>query len=330
MRPGFLCILFAATIMPAGCASSSSVQPGLSSFVSTQSVGSRSDENHCSTSASLLYISIYSDPSKIIIYSLADLKAPCGHLTGAAGLYLPEGLFVDTHENLWVANAGYGNVLEFPKGATSPSLVLGGLTGYVLGVVVDPNDGTVYVNTNGPDPGIAVFPSGATLPAYVLTDELSGPCPASALAIDKSGGVYVAVTSNFCPYGIYKFRKGSRKAVDLGLAFDYVESLETTSSGALALCNFDVSIDGVVCGLVPKGQRTLTNVFSVSGVSGSTELALLPGETTVFFANYPVTEWSWPGPDSEPIASLTKGFYFNTDISGVAVSPPDPPGKGFK
>ena len=44
-----------------------------------------------------------------------------GTMQGQIGsLSNPEGLFVDSKHNLWVANGGANNVLEFARGATTP------------------------------------------------------------------------------------------------------------------------------------------------------------------------------------------------------------------
>ena len=112
----------------------------------------------------LFYVSSYSEPSQVLIYRQDDFAHICGLLTEDAGIELPSGLFVDTHENLWVAE--FNAVLEFAKGATTPELTLGGLTGVPFAVAVDPNDGTVYVANNDEAgvPGVQVYAAGSTAP----------------------------------------------------------------------------------------------------------------------------------------------------------------------
>ncbi|MEO6990601.1 MAG: hypothetical protein ABI346_06330 [Candidatus Baltobacteraceae bacterium] len=85
----------------------------------------------------------------------------------------PQGMFVDSARNLWVANTGSSNVLVYPRGATSPSSTLSD-TGFLpVDVTICPN-GTVYVSnifTAPSGPGnIEVYAGGSTSPTGVLTD----------------------------------------------------------------------------------------------------------------------------------------------------------------
>jgi hypothetical protein len=60
------------------------------------------------------------------------------------GLRYPRGIFVDGGHNLWVANQGPSTILEYPRGATTPSVTLHDEQNTPDDVTVCPN-GNVYV-----------------------------------------------------------------------------------------------------------------------------------------------------------------------------------------
>ncbi|MEO9098613.1 MAG: hypothetical protein ABI346_10585 [Candidatus Baltobacteraceae bacterium] len=87
------------------------------------------------------------------------------------GLLVPVGLFVDGRRNLWVANNAAANVLEFPRGATSPSTILDD-SGYTPYDVTICRNGTIYVSNQYAGslaPGsISVYAPGSTQPTGLL------------------------------------------------------------------------------------------------------------------------------------------------------------------
>jgi hypothetical protein len=62
------------------------------------------------------------------------------------GLHYPYGIFVDSSHNLWVANGGDSNVLEYARGGTSPIATLADGQAYTEDVSICPN-GDLYVAT---------------------------------------------------------------------------------------------------------------------------------------------------------------------------------------
>jgi hypothetical protein len=62
------------------------------------------------------------------------------------GLNYPYGIFVDRHHNLWVANGGNSNVLEYARGGTTPIATLPDGSAYTQDVTICPN-GNIYVAT---------------------------------------------------------------------------------------------------------------------------------------------------------------------------------------
>ncbi|MBV8067239.1 MAG: hypothetical protein JO113_04620 [Candidatus Eremiobacteraeota bacterium] len=91
-------------------------------------------------SHSLLYVSdlqhfevyVYTFPSLALQYTLK-------------GFNEPEGLCADRSGNVWIANTGNNNMLEYAHGGTSPIASLGDPTGYPVGCAVDPLTGNLAV-----------------------------------------------------------------------------------------------------------------------------------------------------------------------------------------
>jgi hypothetical protein len=90
---------------------------------------------------SLVYVS---DTAKNLIAVFDRSGTVIGTIT--QGLKYPSGLFVDSAHNLWVANAGDSNVLEFARGGTKPIATLSDGSAYTQDVTICPN-GNIYVAT---------------------------------------------------------------------------------------------------------------------------------------------------------------------------------------
>jgi hypothetical protein len=94
--------------------------------------------------------------------------------TIASGLDYPQGLFVDGKHNLWVANRGASNVLEFARGASTPRRTLSDPGAQPEDVTICPN-GTVYVAnilTTSGGGNIAVYAGGSLQPTGTLSYDL--------------------------------------------------------------------------------------------------------------------------------------------------------------
>lgn len=130
MRLAVAILALGACLAFGGCSSvSSSSTPPLNA----PSAGHKRD--------SLVYVS---DSANSFIGVFDRNGTPTGTIT--QGLKYPSGLFVDRAGNLWVANAGHSNVLEFARGGTSPIATLADGNAYTQDVTVCPN-GDVFVAT---------------------------------------------------------------------------------------------------------------------------------------------------------------------------------------
>lgn len=139
------------------------------------------------THAPLAYISDVLTNSVTVF----DLKGTMQGQIG--GLSNPEGLFVDHKRNLWVANAGANNVLEFARGATMPLNALNDPGAGPLDVTMCPN-GTVYV-AGDDSTAIEVYPRGSVSPTRSLT--YPGALQNDALTCDATGNVFATVILSF-------------------------------------------------------------------------------------------------------------------------------------
>lgn len=121
------------------------------------------------------------------------------------GLSNPEGLFVDSKHNLWVANLGANNVLEFARGATTPLNTLDDAGAGPLDVTMCPN-GTVYV-AGSDSTAIEVYPRGSINPTRSLT--YPGANQSDALTCDAKGNVFATIVISFHG-GVVEFPHGKQ------------------------------------------------------------------------------------------------------------------------
>lgn len=132
-----------------------------------------------------------------------DLK---GTMQGQIGsLSNPGGLFVDSKHNLWVANGGANNVLEFARGATTPFTTLSDPGAGPLDVTICPN-GTVYV-AGSDSTAIEVYPQGSINPTRSLT--YPGAEQTDALTCDAAGNVFATIVISFHG-GVVEFPHGKQ------------------------------------------------------------------------------------------------------------------------
>jgi len=139
----------------------------------------------------LLYGSSY-DGGFINIYKQKGTRQqPIGQLT--SGLISPQGLFVDKHHDLWVANTNAFNIVAFKRNATAPFLTLNDPDYYPIAVVVDRHGKAFAANAQGSSgqPGtVTYWKKGDTDPTGTIT--IPGLQLALGIGIDASDNVYVS------------------------------------------------------------------------------------------------------------------------------------------
>jgi len=205
---GLASTTIATAMLLAGCSGSSqvgsSVSPMSASAPQQQSVFRHSRQtaswmNRPDARTRLAYISD-NLANNVTVFDLN------GTMEGQIGsLSYPGGLFVDSKHNLWVANGGANNVLEFARGATSPSNTLNDAGAAPVDVTMCPN-GTIYV-AGGNSTAIEVYPRGSTTPTRSLTYPGTG--QSDALTCDSAGNVFATIVISFHG-GVVEFPKGKQ------------------------------------------------------------------------------------------------------------------------
>jgi hypothetical protein len=170
--------------------------------------------------------------------SVVDVMTLSGELVGQItnGLAVPEGIFVDSGHNLWVANLN--NVLVFPKGGLTATATLTDSVGDPADVTVCAN-GTAYVadlydNSNSNAASVQIYPPGSTSPSGSLTypnDFRNG-----FLTCDAAGNVFVALlTGDYIGDGrVIEFPLGQESgAKDLGITIQDPGGIRPDNAGNL-------------------------------------------------------------------------------------------------
>jgi hypothetical protein len=201
---------------------------------------------HVDAQKALTYVSDQSYHADVIVFD-RDAKQ-VGKIT--SGLDVPAGIFVDRHHNLWVADDGGQNVLEYARGGTSPIKTLSDPNVYPNDVTICAN-GTVYVaNYYGVSQisgNVVAYAKGSITPTRALSWPGQGidefiTCDASNNVFTtlfvgsagtvveyphgkQSGAIQLPITLNY-PGGIKPDKAGNLLVVDsgLGTVTEYTEA----------------------------------------------------------------------------------------------------------
>jgi hypothetical protein len=316
----------------AGCAAAN--QPQLPAGQAARPLQTRLDPAGCGTS--LVYVTSYNN--SVYAYDQThNAGTPCAQITGVTN---PQGLFVDKHRNLWLAIAGdcksqFSSVLEFAPGSTTPTKTRKDPAGSASDVAVDNASGTVYVTNffdytkgcaSGKNGAIEVYAGGSTTPTGTLTDPHMN--YAFNDAVDDRGNLYVTYLELNGPTGkgrIDEWLGGTGSPTDLGITLQAPGGIQTTSTGALLVCD-----QSVACGDFAQGTTTMANLFATQN-PGAYGVTLDKREKHAWAEDPAGTagqlqRYKYPGPDSKALQRITVpgGGY-----AGVAVSPPAPEGKPY-
>ena len=236
------------------------------------------------------------------------------------GLNAPVGLYVDTKHNLWVANPGANNVLEFPRGATRPSATLRDSNG-PNDVTLCP-DGTVFVADTTGKGGIGAYPPGHDHPTSRLRAQQSG---AGGLEFyvtcDRGGNVFATSAIGFSPFtATIGFKHAQESGYYLLNQQAWSNSgIKTTHSGTLLIA-FGSGSDGYVKEFLESGKPTGREISTSPEIWG--DIALNAKQDVIFgtdsYHNV-VVGLTFPG-------DKVKYTYSNSNLvqpEGVAVDPGD-------
>jgi hypothetical protein len=290
----------------AGCAAGSSTQ--LPQPLTPAHVTQQSDAD-----SALVYVSDHTN-------NLIDVFNVGGTLqyTITSGLSAPVGLFVDASHNLWVANPGAKNVLEFPRGATTPSQTLSDSN--MPNDVTVCGNGTVFVSDSLNKGGVAVYPPGRMHPTRRLEAQMSGQGGlAFFVTCDNAGNI---VATGFIGASPFSATTGWRHARESGYYLLQQDAWSSNGITATKARNVLIALGdpsgGLVAEFTEAGKPTGREIET--GDSVWSEIALNAKENVVYGADtaaHAAVARTFPG-------GSIKQQYENANLvepEGVAVDP---------
>ena len=219
------------------------------------------------SSGPVLYISDL-EANSVTLYP-ANVANPAPIATITTGVFEPEGIFVDGHGTLYVANSAYSrgqsaSVTVYQAGASQPSLTIPASTYEPMSVAAD-SKGNVYVggNENGTVVINEYAPGGTTAINTVFPTTLHGDPFMGGLAVDRRDNLYAAFfVYDHPPAHVVKFAPDLANERDLKLqgldTIDLQPALGRDAKGNLyvggALYGINVYHRGS-----KKPARTITN-----------------------------------------------------------------------
>jgi sugar lactone lactonase YvrE len=169
------------------------------------------------------------DPSKGVVDSISK------------GVSVPDGIWIDSGGNLYVANEDEGlndRITVYAKGGHKPIRVYRGAILCASDVAVA-SDGTVYVADpcgSGYNGRVHVFgPGGTKQTRLIIPDGAPG-----SVTVDAQNNLYVGMTSNITGWGqVKRYRPGATKGIDLlrPLAIPTIAGIAIDDHGALLVAD---------------------------------------------------------------------------------------------
>jgi len=263
----------------------------------------------------LLFVADQPSQSVYIFPQKGKNPAPIGAIT--QGIAAPTGLFVDRHGTLYVCNFGAGTVTVYPKGSLSPSKTLTQAGIAPIDVVVG-KDGTVYVAdfNEGLDGHVFEYARASTTPTTTIS--LTG--YPEGLALDYNNNLYVAYQKTNSAGTVLKFKPGSMRGHDLGLAITLVGGATIDSRGDLLVV--DQSNPEPHVDVFPPGAKTPSQ--TIGGFALALDIALNHDNAHLYVTQNqnPAVVYEVSYPSGTIQQQITKSL---TAVYGVATSPDGSP-----
>jgi hypothetical protein len=207
---------------------------------------------------------------QVLVYT-AGMKNPQLLRTISNGTGRPIGLWVDSKNNLWVANETDkypASVTAFKPGASSPFFTITNVYGQPGSVAVD-NKGDVFVNENQQDEGyVQEFAPGSTTAEYTIDTGVSGYAfDPGSMAFDPQGNLYVAEEAKL-QLQIVKLAPGSQQFTPVNLDLKNIDGpgMGIDKAGNIYVGN----ANGATVSVYPPGQSEPSRVISSVGAYGLT------------------------------------------------------------
>jgi hypothetical protein len=242
--------------------------------------------------------------------NFVDIFRRDGKLAGriVAGLDAPEDLYVDGNHNLWVANNGGRDVLEFPRGAMKASAIYRGVT--------DPWDATtcattLYVTAGG---GIAVFPPHHHSPTGYLSSNYGMDI---SVACDAAGNLFATGTVASPPGYVFEFPAGSTKAKLLPIDLPNPDDAKPDPAGNLLVLDSAGDDYNTVTEYTESGSPTGRSMPTEANWN---EMAITPSGDAVFGADETNLEGSLRAfPSGKQLQTYTDAKF--EQLGGIAYDP---------
>lgn len=237
------------------------------------------------------------------------------------GLTSPQGIIVDKHHQVWVANTNAFNIVAFKRDATTPFTTLSDPGYYPVSIAVDGN-GTVYAanatGTSGQTGNVTFWKSGSTTPSGTLTDPTMQ--LVLGIGVDANANVYITYIPKSGPPAVMEFPAGSQTGQILPMADTTISDITFDSSSNLVM---EDGSGGLGIWAPPySGDPTRTiNAFGNEPTFNKSE-----AEVWIAYANpsNPMIE-SYSYSTGNQLDVITNGWTPQHAIPyGVAVDPPAP------
>lgn len=267
----------------------------------------------------IVYASSYNGGFINIYPQKGSNQAPIGQLSN--GLLSPQGMHVDAHHRLWVANTNAFSVVGFRPGATSPFVTLKDTNYYPIEVAVD-SHGTVYASnaesTTGPPGNVTVWAKGHTKPTGTLT--YPNFLIVLGVGVDAADNVFVSYIPTSGPPAMVEFPAGSQTGQPVPIQNANEGEMTFDSSGDLVMETLNNTL-GVWAPPFTSGPARTIPAFGNEPTLNKPE-----HKVWLAYANYStpyIIEYNYA---TGALLDVVKNGWSSSAIPyGVALDPPSPP-----
>jgi hypothetical protein len=190
------------------------------------------------------------------------------------GISGPDGDYIDSKGNLYVANYEGIDVQEYAKGKSSPSNTYSSGLSDPIDVSAD-SKGNVYVDDYSADV-VVEYAQGKSSPTASCSTGLGN----EGVAVDSKGDVFVSGNSSGGVGQIVEFKKGLKgcKGTTLGVTLEFAGGLQVDAKGDLVACDQDQGVD-----IIPSPYNSVGS--TITGAEDTFHVALSKNNKTVFIAD---------------------------------------------
>jgi hypothetical protein len=281
--------------------------------------------NACGTT-NLLFVSDASNNLINIYNATAENATACGSITGN-GLSLPQGIDVDTHGNLYVANTLASDILEFaPPYTGAPIKTMTDVGQYPAGVEAECGTKiwvTNIITTGGGAGTISDYSLTGTAPLHTYADVNA--TREYFIACDPAGNVYTTYSNgNTGAVGVNMFTKATHyKATDLHnqVTMAFPGGIDWEGTQTAGVLYIDDQTNKTIQGCV-NGTGTCTVAITMSTAGDPVTFDVNKADDDAFTAdasNVTSQVWDFAG------SAFDKSITATGQPIGVALYPDDSP-----